>query len=390
MQNTHRRTWAEIDLDAIAHNYKEIRRATKAKICCVVKADAYGHGAVALAKEYEELGADYFGVSNLDEAMQLRRGGISLPILIFGYTPPRDAPILSNGNISQCVYSLDYAQALAKEAGLAGLSVNIHIKVDTGMSRLGFLYQDPARDGESIGHIRQACSLKGLIPQGIFSHFAVSDEGENSFTHKQFSCFTRLLEELKDIPFAIRHCANSGAIEDFPQTHLDMIRAGIILYGLSPSAEIRNPLNLKPALSLKSVISHIKTIESGATVSYGRQFTAAAPMKIATVPIGYADGYTRILAEKGGRLLIGGYSCSIVGRICMDQLMVDVSNVSGISMGDTVTVIGEDAGLRITAEEIAALRSSINYEVICDIGARVPRIYIKNGAECGQLNYISL
>lgn len=389
MENQYRRTWAEINLDHIRHNFAEIQKATKAKICCVIKADGYGHGAIFLAREYESMGADFFAVSNMDEAMQLRRAGLRLPVLILGYTPPGDCRMLGEHNISQCVYSGEYAAALSAEAVRRGIKIKIHVKIDTGMSRLGFYFQNPQRDAGAVEEVRAACALPGLIPEGIFTHFATADEGTDEFTLCQYSAFTAMLEALREIPFCYRHAANSGATLDFPQTHLDMVRAGIILYGLAPSSEIRHRLDLRPALALKSVVSHVKTVESGADISYGREFTAKTQMRIATVPIGYADGYSRILAKQGGALLIHGRRCPIVGRICMDQLMVDLGDLTGVRIGDEVTVMGRDGAACIPVEEIAALQGTINYEVVCDIGARVPRIYFKNGRMLGTQNYIA-
>lgn len=388
MKNFYRRTWAEIDLDCVKHNFNEIKKICDNKICCVIKADAYGHGAVALAKEYESLGASFFGVSNIDEALQLRRANITLPILIFGYTPVSDASLLAHNNISQCVYSLEYAQMLFKECEKQNVSVKIHIKVDTGMSRLGFYYQNPVEDVNTIKEICKVNKLYRLDIEGIFTHFSSADEGTDTFTVKQLDNFNNLLTKLDHINFKFVHASNSGAIEDFTNARFDMVRAGIILYGLSPSNDIRNKLDLKPVLSLKSVISHIKTIKTGAVVSYGRDFTAKKDMTIATIPIGYADGYTRILADNGGEILVSGKRCKIIGRICMDQLMVDLGDLEDVKIGDIVTIIGNDKKECISADEIARLRSTINYEVICDIGARVPRVYIKNNKEVGLLNYI--
>lgn len=388
MRNFYRRTWAEVDLDCVRHNFNEIKKACNNKICCVIKADAYGHGAVALAKEYEDLGASFFGVSNIDEALQLRRAGITLPILIFGYVPVRDASILADNNISQCVYSLEYARQLASECEKQNVFVKIHIKIDTGMSRLGFYYQDPTQDVNALEDICKVLELYRLLPQGIFTHFSSADEGVDAFTLKQLDNFKTLLSKLSHINFKYVHASNSGAIEDFAGARFDMVRAGIILYGLSPSNDIRNKLNLKPALSLKSVISHIKTVKAGACISYGRDFIANKVMTVATVPIGYADGYTRVIAENGGEILVKGKRCKIIGRICMDQLMIDLADIQDVKIGDTVTIIGTDKSECISADEIAKLRNTINYEVICDIGARVPRVYIKNGHEIGMLNYI--
>ena len=385
MKEILRRTWAEIDLDALARDFQAVRQAAnpQAKVCCVVKADAYGHGAVRMAQEFESLGADWFAVSNLEEALQLRLAGLNQPILVLGYTPPEEAAALSKHNISQCLYSLDYARELSHCAVEAGVTVKVHVKIDTGMSRLGFYYQDISRDEATVQEVKTACTLPGLYPEGIFTHFAVSDEGTegDSFTMRQFGCFKEMIESLlrKGVSFEVRHCAHSAAVFDYPLSHLDMVRAGIVIYGLYPSGALRNRPQLSPVLSLRSVVSHVKTVKPGATVSYGRVFTADREMKVATVPVGYADGYPRILSAQGAQVLIGGKRCPILGRICMDQLMADVTALPQVQVGDLVTLIGRDGEEEITADELAALEGSINYEVVCGLSKRVPRVYLKNG-----------
>ena len=385
MKELLRRTWAEIDLDALAQNFREVRKAAdpKAMVCCVVKADAYGHGAVRVAREFASLGADWFAVSNLEEALQLRRAGIETPVLVLGYTPADKAGTLSRENVSQCVYSLEYARDLSRFAREVGVKVNIHLKIDTGMSRLGFYYQDISRDEAAVEEVKEACSLPGLVPQGIFTHFAVSDEGQagDAFTMRQFGCLKEMIESLAraGVTFPVRHCANSAGVFDYPLSHLDMVRAGIVLYGLYPSGELRSRPALKPALALKSVVSHVKTLLPGATVSYGRKFTAQHEMRVATVPVGYADGYPRLLSPGGAEVLIGGKRCPILGRICMDQLMADVTALDQVRVGDTVTLIGRDGEEEITADELAEKEGTINYEVVCALSKRVPRVYVKNG-----------
>ena len=392
MKEILRRTWAEIDLDALGQNFQAVRQAAsqKAKVCCVVKADAYGHGAVRVAREFEELGADWFAVSNLEEALQLRLGGVEKPVLVLGYTPAEEAAMLSKHRISQCVYSLEYARALSHYAQEAGVTVKIHVKIDTGMSRLGFYYQDISRDEGAIREVKEACTLPGLYPEGIFTHFAVSDEGQagDAFTMRQFGCFKEMIESLlrEGISFEVRHCANSAAVFDYPLSHLDMVRAGIVIYGLYPSGALRNRPKLAPALALRSVVSHVKTVEPGTTLSYGRVFTAQQKMKVATVPVGYADGYPRILSTHGAQMLIGGKRCPILGRICMDQLMADVTALDQVQVGDLVTLIGRDGGEEITADELAQKEDSINYEVVCGLSKRVPRVYLKGGQVDGIYN----
>ncbi len=385
MKEILRRAWAEIDLDALAVDFQAVRRAANpaAQLCCVIKADAYGHGAVRMAQEFEALGADWFAVSNLEEALQLRKAGVSKPVLVLGFTPAEEAGSLARHGISQCVYSVDYARELSLYAQQAGAVVKIHIKVDTGMSRLGFFFQDINRDSGVVEEIKEACTLPGLYPEGIFTHFAVADEGADgaAFTMRQFGCFKEMIETLlrEGISFDVRHCGNSGAVLDYPLSHLDMVRAGIILYGLYPSAQVRSRPALAPVLSLRSVVSHVKTLQPGATVSYGRQFTAERETRAATIPVGYADGYPRLLSSRGAQVLIHGVRCPIIGRICMDQMMVDVSALPEVKRGDVVTLIGQDGEGRITADDLAAWEGTINYEVVCALSKRVPRVYIKGG-----------
>lgn len=393
MSESLKRAWAEISLDAIRHNFKVIcnQLNPETRVCCVIKADAYGHGAVTLAKEYEELGADWFAVSNLEEAMQLRNAGIELPILILGYTPPEKAAKLSELNISQTVLSADYGVRLSYEAQKAGVTVKVHIKVDTGMSRIGFVYQDPVRDARAIEDIRKVCRLSFIDAEGIFTHFAVADEGDDGreYTLKQFNNFTNAISLLKQhgINFKLRHCANSAAIFDYPETQLDMVRPGIVLYGLMPSNKLKNKPDLIPAMELKSVVSMVKTIEPQTTVSYGRCFTAEKETKIATVPIGYADGYPRHLYGQAD-MLVKGKRARIVGRVCMDQLMLDVTGIPDIQEGDTVTVFGHDGDSFLPVDELAELNQTINYELVCLISKRVPRIFYKDGKETAELDYI--
>lgn len=385
MKEILRRTWAEIDLDALAADFQAVRACAGegAQLCCVIKADAYGHGAVRMAREFEALGADWFAVSNMEEALQLRNSGIKKPVLVLGFTPAEEAGALARFDISQCVFSLDYARELSLYAQRAGAVVKIHIKVDTGMGRLGFCYQDFQRDSGAVAEIKEACTLPGLYPQGAFTHFASADEGAggDAFTMRQFGCFKELLEALlrEGVSFDLRHCANSGAVLDYPLSHLDMVRAGVILYGLYPSGEVRRRPALKPVLSLRSVVSHVKTVYPGATVSYGRDFTADRELRAATIPVGYADGYPRLLSPGGAQVLIRGVRCPILGRICMDQMVADVSALPSVKPGDIVTLIGRDGDGAVTAEDLAAWEGTINYEVVCALSKRVPRVYIKGG-----------
>lgn len=378
-----KRFWAEIDLGAAEENFRQIRAriGSDVKFCCVVKANAYGHGAVYLSRLYERLGADFFAVSNIEEAMQLRGGGITSPILILGYTPVSCASILAENGISQTVFSSSYARELSSSATSQGVSVKIHIKLDTGMGRIGF---DCTHGTSSVlPEVLEACDLAGLVPEGIFTHFAVADEGERGreFTKLQYDRFISALDALgeRGVSFDIRHCANSAAALDYPEYHLDMVRVGVVLYGIAPSGSVGGCESLKPVMSLRSVISMVKEIDKGDTVSYGCTYRAPEKRLIATVPVGYADGFWRSNAENRTQMLVHGQRVGIVGRVCMDQLMLDVSDVSGVHEGDYVTVIGRDGDDEITTSELAKRNNTIDYELVCAIGERVPRFYVRDG-----------
>lgn len=379
-----KRTWAEISIDSIIHNFNEIKSKVneKSKICCVIKADGYGHGAAELANIYEELGADFFAVSNVDEGIEIRNSGCKQPIVILGYTPVADAKRLSDYDISQAVFSLEYAKSLSDECVKQNCTCKIHIKVDTGMSRIGFMCQQFPRDDYSIKEILEACNLPNLSLEGLFTHFCVSDEAEEGreFTQRQYQNFIYVKDSLQSNGINIEyvHCSNSGAIEDYPDTYCDMVRAGIILYGLSPSQKLCDKLDLIPAMTLKTTVAYVKNLKKGSDISYGRTFTAPKDMKIATVPIGYADGYIRSNA-KDGYMLVNGKKAKIVGRICMDQTMLDVTDIDDVKTGDEVIVFGTGKNGEPTADTIAKNTDTINYEVVCLVGKRVPRIYYKNG-----------
>lgn len=377
MQGIRRRTWAQIDLDAAAHNFKAIKQAAdQAALCCVVKANGYGHGAVTLARLYEGLGADFLAVSNIEEALQLRRAKIKLPVLVLGYTPHECAGLLSKYSIIQCVYSYEYAKELSAAAVKADCTVLVHIKLDTGMGRIGFDYRE---NDDFPEEIIETCNLKGLCVEGIFTHFASADEGDggDDFTKSQYSRFVFAAKRVEEYcgHRIIRHCANSAAILDHTDMSLDMVRAGIVLYGLAPSDTMRKKLDLKPVMSLKTVVSHVKTIHKGDFVSYGRTFMADRDMTIATLPIGYADGFPR-KAGRGYCMTSNGQSLPIIGRVCMDQTMLDVTGTD-IKVGDEVTVFG--AQCPSTADDLAKAADTINYEIVCAVGERVPRFFVKNG-----------
>jgi alanine racemase len=354
----------------------------------VVKADAYGHGAPFVAKEFDALGADYFGVSNIEEALQLRRCGISKPILILGYTPPEYADVLIEKKISQTVFSLDYAKELSAAAVKSGGKITAHIKIDTGMSRIGFLFHNECESKESLDEITKAAALQGLDLEGAFTHFAVADEPDNEFTHTQFNRFIDALSALesRNVKFRLRHCCNSAGLLNFPEMQLDMVRPGIILYGLTPCAGMPMPIELKPVMSLKTAISQVKELDKDTAISYGMTYRTQNKSVIATLPIGYADGYARSLSNSA-EVLIKGKRASVVGRVCMDQSMADITAIDGATVSDIATIIGSDGGEQVTMEEIASKMGTINYETACLIGKRVPRVFLKNGGLVGQQNY---
>ena len=374
------RTWAEIDLDALVHNFDIIKKeAAGAKLMAVVKADAYGHSARIVAPTLEQHGADAFAVSNIEEAITLRGCGITRPILILGYTPVSMAAQLYLNDISQCVYSPEYARALSQRACADGVKVKIHIKLDTGMSRLGFDCRDEELSG--IGEAVAAARLSGFVFEGIFTHFAVSDRTEteeDGFTDGQYRRFAAAVEQFAKAGLRpkYRHCCNSAAFCLDNDKHFDLCRPGIILYGLTPSSALTLKEDFIPVMTVKSVVSMVKKIKKGDTVSYGRTFTAEREMKIATVTAGYADGYPRLLSNKG-YVLINGKRANIIGRICMDQLSVDVSDIAGVKQGDEVILFGKE----LPVEELADMCGTINYEIICGISPRVPRITVKGGAK---------
>lgn len=394
MEEFSKRTWAQIDLDALEYNFKSIKSKLKSdtKILCVLKADAYGHGAEFLVKKYEKLGADYYGVSNLDEAVQLRKAGAKKPILIFGYTPPNMTHLLFKYDITQALFSLEYAEKLADECKNKNLKIKVHVKIDTGMSRIGFFSQTAEGIEESA---KEILSIEEKFPlleiTGIFTHFSVSDDCENNkdYTLKQYENFKTVIEKLEKngLKIPLKHCCNSGGIVSFPEMHMDMVRAGVILYGLHPSKETEGKIDLKPVMQLKTVVSQVKMIPKNVSVSYGRTFISDKKMKIASVAIGYADGYSLKFSSKA-KMLISGKKVPIVGRVCMDQLMLDVSDIEDVSEGSIVTVFGRDGNKEITVDELAELIGTINYEIVCLIGKRVPRIYVKNGEIAGKISYL--
>lgn len=391
MSHFMKRTWAEVDADNLGANYRAIRGVLHegCKFMAIVKADAYGHGAPFVAGQLEALGADYFGVSNLEEALQLRQSGVTRPILILGYTPPEYVGEMIAQSIVQTVMSLPYAKKLSAAAVRAGGTLRAHVKLDTGMSRIGFLCDGTAQDAESAAAILEAVALPGLAFEGAFTHFAVADEPQKEFTRTQFGRFMGMLSalEAKGLKFPLRHCCNSAGLLNFPEMQLDMVRPGIILYGMTPAAGMPMSITLRPVMKLKTVISQVKTLEPGASVSYGMIYTAKKRIRVATMPIGYADGFPRSLSNSAD-VLIGGKRARIIGRVCMDQCMADVTDIPEAHEDQIVTVIGPDGGDAVPMEEVAARMGTVNYETVCLIGKRVPRVFYKNGKIVGTQNYI--
>lgn len=377
-----KRTWAEIDISALLHNFSVIKENAGCALSAVVKADAYGHGASVVAPILDNAGADSFAVSNIEEAIELRKNGIKKPILVLGYTPASYTKTLIKNKITQTVYSLDYAKELSENTKKKTLQC--HIKIDTGMSRLGFDCRDDSLAG--LDDIKASISLPNLTFSGIFTHFATADgDGDDGFTNAQYNRFCAVCDKLKKdgIEFKYTHCCNSAGILLHTDKHSNLSRPGIILYGLTPSASLAPNIPLLPVMSFKSTVSFVKTIKAGDSVSYGRNFKAGRDMTVATVAAGYADGYPRLLSSKG-YVLIKGKKCAVLGNVCMDQMVVDVTDVSDVSPGDEVTLFGKD----LPVEDCAALCGTINYELICGVSRRVPRVYIKDGKEIKVVDYI--
>ncbi|MDP4108896.1 MAG: alanine racemase [Bacillota bacterium] len=376
--STLKRTWADISLDNLAFNYESIRKKLRpgCKFLAVVKADAYGHGAVRAARLMSALGADYLAVATIDEAVELRKAGLTLPILILGYTPAELTDTLIENDLTQTVFDLESAKEFSGKAEKLGRRLKAHIKADTGMTRLGFIYQDDRDEYNAVRQIKEACSLPGIKAEGIFTHFANADVKKDPYTLTQFKRFTGLIKKLGEcgVQFDIRHCANSSAIVYYPETHLDMVRPGIILYGSYPAEEMRGDISLKPVMSLRSVISQIKTLPEGVAVSYGCTFRTKRETRVAVVEIGYADGLHRTLSSKGS-MLVHGKKAPIIGRICMDRCMLDVTDIPEAKAGDTATVFGCDGDCCLPAEEAAGLAGTISYELFCSVAKRVPRNY---------------
>ncbi|MDD2573505.1 MAG: alanine racemase [Firmicutes bacterium] len=373
-----RPVWLEVNLDNLAHNIRQIKENVRppASLMGIVKADGYGHGALEVSRVLIEEGVQRLGVAVLDEAIELRQAEIDFPILVLGYTPAELFDKVLEYNITPTLYNYEDALKLSELASKKGDRAKVHLKLDTGMGRIGML---PGED--SIDTVSNIYKLQGIIIEGIFTHFSVADERDKTYTREQYKKFIGFTDALKakgiDIP--LRHAGNSAASIDLPDMHLDMVRPGIILYGLYPSDEVdKGKLSLKPLASLKAAISHVKTVPTGTSVGYGRKYISTSESVIATLPLGYADGYTRLLSGKAD-VLVHGARVPLAGNICMDQCMIDVTGIDGVKVGDEAVLMGQQGEQSITAEELGGLLGTINYEIVCMIGKRVPRVYIKDG-----------
>ena len=387
--NLYSRTYAAIDLDAVLHNIDEIKRIIDkdTKILAIIKTDGYGHGAVPIGKELENI--DYiwgYGVATVEEGVILRRNGLTKPILMLGASFPEQFEIMARDQIRPTIYSYSMAKELSDAMEELELDLKFHIKIDTGLSRLGFQISE-----SSVDEIAQINALPHMLLEGIFTHFVMSDSNDKTYSCEQMKKFDEMIKLLQErgVKPEILHFSNSAGIIDIPKANLNLVRAGIILYGLWPSDEVdRSKIDLKPALSLKSRIIFLKELEAGRTISYGATYGLDHTSLIATIPIGYGDGYPRSLSNKG-YVLIRGQRAPICGRICMDQFMVDVTHIAGVKEGDEVTLIGTDGNESITVEELGDLSGRFNYEFVCNLGKRIPRIYKKDGVVVDKKDYFN-
>ena len=381
------RVYLKIDLDKICDNINEvIKKVGKdTKVLAVVKGDAYGHGAIEVSKALSEIGTYGFAVATVGEALALRRAGITKPILILDFVFPNQFETIIRNDIMLTIFQYGIAKELNETAERMGTTAHIHIKVDTGMGRIGYI-----PDEKSVDEICRIAQLPNIEIDGIFTHFACADEVDKTSMNKQYAKFRDFVEKLeaREINIPIKHVCNSAAIIDKDDDFLNMVRSGIVTYGLYPSEEVqKDKLHIEPAMELHSVVINIKTIHEGDTVSYGSTYVATKPTVIATIPVGYADGYPRLLSNKGS-VLIHGKRAKIVGKVCMDQFMVDVTDIPDVSIGDNVTLIGKDGNECITCEEIGDISGRFNYEFLCCITRRVPRVYIRNGKTKKIVDYL--
>ncbi len=370
-----RPTWAEVNLDNIRHNVTELRRlAPDAQFMAVVKADGYGHGAVPVARTALEAGATWLAVATLEEGVDLRKAGLTAPILVLGYIPPIQADTVVLYDLHPTVFHLDLVQALAQWGRALMRQVPVHVKVDTGMGRIG------VRPEGLVEFVKAAKAFPQIELEGVFTHLATADEPDNDYAATQIARFSEALAGLREAGFTpkFRHACNSAGLMLHPAGHLDMVRAGIAIYGLAPDPAVAWPVQLKPALTWKTRIGMLKTVEPGTPVSYGSTYRAAGRERIASLPVGYADGYFRLNSNRG-EVLVGGRRCPVIGRVCMDQTMVRLPDDLEAKVGDEVVLLGEQGGEQITAADIAHTVGTINYEVVCAISKRVPRVYWKDG-----------
>ena len=367
------RTYSVIHMDSIFYNIDAVKRQVgeDTKILAIVKANAYGHGAVRIAQAIKDC-VYGFAVATVREALELRHSGIDNFILILGYACKAEYKTMLRNNISFALLTKEMAVEISNCAKELGMTAKCHIKINTGMNRIGF----PVNE-ETVRELQEICVMPNLDCEGIFMHFATADEEDKSFSKQQFDTFMGLIDTLSDkgIEFKIRHCANSAAIIDMPEYKLDMVREGIVLYGLRPSDEVNKLPDFKPAMEIKSHVIFVKDLPAGEGISYGRTYVTEKPMKVATVAIGYADGYPRSLSSKG-YVLIRGQKAPILGRVCMDQMVVDVTNIPDVEVEDVVTIVGNDGDATITVDELAALSGRFNYEFVCDVSERVEKKYI--------------
>jgi alanine racemase len=370
MENT-RSVWAEVDLRALKRNYDRIKAYTQSEIMPIVKADAYGHGALEIVQTLYDMGARRFGVAVLEEALEIKAAFPDVLVMMIGSMPVEAPSILVKEDIISGVYQMDQAVALSEAGVQQGKTARIHLKVDTGMGRIGFKVDE-------FDQLLRLAELPNLFIEGIYTHFASADHSDLTFAREQLKKFEEIYEKLKahGINIPIRHASNSAALLQLPEAHFELVRAGIILYGLPPSRHVGKDAGFEPVLSWKTRVTHVKTISEGETVSYGRTFRAAYPTRVATISVGYADGLRRSLSNQG-EALVKGKRTTMVGRVCMDQTMLDVTRIPSIEVGDVVTLLGTDGYERIDATEMAGWLDTINYEVVCGISKRVRRVYIK-------------
>jgi len=374
-----------IDLNAIKNNIQNLKRITdkKSKFMAVVKADAYGHGAVRVAQTALQSGADWLGVARLNEACELRKAGIEAPILVFGYIHPSQAVMINDLDLVTTVYGLNMAKALSREAKLLNTSIKVHLKVDTGMGRVGMLIKPVKK--QVLKKIQDIVKLPGLDLKGIYTHFAAADSKDRTYTDLQIELFASLLEDLKKmgIEFETCHAANSAGIIEFPQSHFNMVRAGISIYGLYPSFEVdQSKIKLTPAMTLKSIVTAVREVPKGFYVSYGMTHETQKKTRLASVPIGYADGFSRQFSSNGS-MLVKGYRAPVVGRVCMDQTMIDVGDIPDVNPGCEVVLIGSQGSETLGADELANRINTINYEMVSALTARVKKVYSDSGSGSG-------